>query len=121
MPAITGRCHVCALAVTFVTGAVPGIAQQTLLHSESAQRTFRLNAGNVAYAVGLTQHGSVQMVYWGARLAANDPLPSAEPAVTSTPIWETGIPPAALPALKPLIDHVHALGMDFGLWVEPEM
>ena len=23
--------------------------------------------------------------------------------------------------LKPLIDRVHALGMDFGLWVEPEM
>jgi alpha-galactosidase len=23
--------------------------------------------------------------------------------------------------LKPLIDHVHTLGMDFGLWVEPEM
>jgi alpha-galactosidase len=23
--------------------------------------------------------------------------------------------------LQPLIDHVHALGMDFGLWVEPEM
>ncbi len=23
--------------------------------------------------------------------------------------------------LKPLIDHVHQLGMDFGLWVEPEM
>ena len=23
--------------------------------------------------------------------------------------------------LKPLIDHVHKLGMDFGLWVEPEM
>ncbi|WP_058301994.1 alpha-galactosidase [Gorillibacterium timonense] len=23
--------------------------------------------------------------------------------------------------LKPLIDHVHALGMDFGIWVEPEM
>ncbi len=23
--------------------------------------------------------------------------------------------------LKPLIDHVHGLGMDFGLWVEPEM
>jgi alpha-galactosidase len=24
-------------------------------------------------------------------------------------------------SLKPLIDHVHAQGMDFGLWVEPEM
>ncbi len=23
--------------------------------------------------------------------------------------------------LKPLIDKVHSLGMDFGLWVEPEM
>ena len=23
--------------------------------------------------------------------------------------------------LKPLIDHVHSLGMDFGIWVEPEM
>ena len=23
--------------------------------------------------------------------------------------------------LKPLIDHIHGLGMDFGLWVEPEM
>jgi alpha-galactosidase len=23
--------------------------------------------------------------------------------------------------LKPLIDHVHAKGMDFGLWVEPQM
>ena len=23
--------------------------------------------------------------------------------------------------LKPIIDHVHALGMDFGIWVEPEM
>ena len=22
---------------------------------------------------------------------------------------------------KPLIDHVHDLGMDFGLWIEPEM
>lgn len=30
--------------------------------------------------------------------------------------------PAKFPhGLKPLIDHVHRLGMDFGLWVEPEM
>ena len=30
--------------------------------------------------------------------------------------------PAKFPhGLKPLIDKVHALGMDFGLWVEPEM
>ncbi|MFJ8045743.1 alpha-galactosidase [Kitasatospora sp. NPDC096147] len=30
--------------------------------------------------------------------------------------------PAAFPGgLRPLADHVHALGMEFGLWVEPEM
>jgi alpha-galactosidase len=30
--------------------------------------------------------------------------------------------PAKFPhGLKPLIDHIHGLGMDFGLWVEPEM
>ncbi|MFE4951935.1 alpha-galactosidase [Leifsonia sp. NPDC056665] len=31
----------------------------------------------------------------------------------STDVWPNG--------LQPLIDRVHALGMDFGLWVEPEM
>ncbi len=34
--------------------------------------------------------------------------------------WEVN--PAKFPhGLKPLIDKVHSLGMDFGLWVEPEM
>src|SRR4051812_21692039 len=32
------------------------------------------------------------------------------------------VDPAVWPeGLHPLVDHVHALGMDFGLWVEPEM
>src|SRR6185437_16694871 len=38
------------------------------------------------------------------------------------PASETGTPTRnGFQGLKPLIDHAHALGMDFGLWVEPEM
>lgn len=39
---------------------------------------------------------------------------------TSLGDWQ--VSPAIFPkGLGPLIDHVHTLGMDFGLWVEPEM
>ena len=63
---------------------LPGVAQQTLTavasaHSEPTQRTFRLDGGDVTYAIGVTPKGSVQTVYWGARLAANDPIPAAQP------------------------------------------
>lgn len=47
--------------------------------SSSAQHTFRLDAGNVTYAVGVTPGGSVQTVYWGARLAPDDPMPPTGP------------------------------------------
>lgn len=60
-----------------------GVAQQTTTitssHSESAQRTFRLDGGDVTYAVGVTARGSVQTVYWGARLKGDDPIPAAQP------------------------------------------
>ncbi len=37
-------------------------------------------------------------------------------------LGDWNVNPAKFPhGLKPLIDKVHALGMDFGLWVEPEM
>ena len=47
--------------------------------SEASASVFRLDGGNVTYAVGVTKQGSVQTVYWGARLAPNDPLPTAHP------------------------------------------
>jgi alpha-galactosidase len=44
-------------------------------------------------------------------------------AATITPGWAIGgqIPKKFPDGLTPLIDRVNALGMDFGLWVEPEM
>jgi alpha-galactosidase len=39
-----------------------------------------------------------------------------------TSLGDWHVSPEVFPnGLGPLIDHVHALGMDFGLWVEPEM
>src|ERR1700744_4776063 len=45
----------------------------------SAASAFRLDGGDVTYAVGVTKQGGVQTVYWGARLGANDPLLAAKP------------------------------------------
>ena len=45
----------------------------------ASANVFRLDGGDVTYAVGVTKQGSVQTVYWGARLAPNDPLPAPHP------------------------------------------
>lgn len=79
MPLIRGIIA-CALIAIFMTAtARPEGAQQTLPNFESAHRTFRLDGGRVTYAVGVTPHGSVQTIYWGAKLATEDPLPAAQP------------------------------------------
>jgi len=43
--------------------------------SASAEQIFRIDGGDVTYAVGVTKEGALQTVYWGAKLGANDPLP----------------------------------------------
>src|ERR1700733_1583826 len=71
MPSI-GRSFVYTLtAALLVSACLPGVAQQ---------QTFRLDGGGVTYAIGVTPRGTVQAVYWGARLAADDPLPAAQPS-----------------------------------------
>jgi alpha-galactosidase len=76
------------LATTMLTlGAwfgsnVPACAaapQATPIHYDAAQRIFRIDAGKVTYAFGVNGDGALQTLYWGARLAANDPLPTAAP------------------------------------------
>ena len=44
-------------------------------------------------------------------------------AATITPVSATGgsTPTCGPKGLTPLIDHVRGLGMQFGIWVEPEM
>jgi alpha-galactosidase len=60
--------------------AQPGHRQPGESSSTPASaNVFRLDGGDVTYAVGVTKQGSVQTVYWGARLAPNDPLPAPHP------------------------------------------
>lgn len=47
---------------------------------DAAHRVFRLDAGPVTYAMGVNADGMLQTVYWGARLAPEDPLGPAVPA-----------------------------------------
>ena len=43
--------------------------------SASAEQIFRIDGGDVTYAIGVTKEGALQTVYWGAKLGGNDPLP----------------------------------------------
>jgi alpha-galactosidase len=57
------------------------------LHSQSSQRgqirydetarTFRIDAANVSYIVGVNQNEQLQTLYWGKRLQPGDPVPPA--------------------------------------------
>jgi len=60
-------------------GATPGPAQGAPIHYDDAHRVFRIDAGKVTYAFGVNGDGALQTLYWGARLAADDPLGSAQP------------------------------------------
>lgn len=48
---------------------------------DASTHVFRLDAGKVTYAMGVDPDGKLQTLYWGARLAADDPLGPAVPAV----------------------------------------
>jgi alpha-galactosidase len=41
---------------------------------DASTHVFRLDGGNVTYAFGVNAQGELESVYWGARLAAGDPL-----------------------------------------------
>ena len=54
-------------------------AQNTPIHYDDAHRVFRIDAGKITYAFGVNGDGALQTLYWGARLAADDPLGPAKP------------------------------------------
>jgi alpha-galactosidase len=47
---------------------------------DAATHVFRIDAGKVTYAMGVDPDGRLQTLYWGARLAKDDPLGPATPA-----------------------------------------
>lgn len=50
------------------------------VHYDATHRVFRIDAGKITYAFGVNGEGALQTVYWGARLAPEDPLgPASAP------------------------------------------
>ena len=49
-----------------------------VIRYDEAARTFRLEAADVSYVLGVNQDGQLQSLYWGKRLRASDPIPPAQ-------------------------------------------
>jgi alpha-galactosidase len=67
---------------SWLGGNAPACAATTRtapIHYDAARRIFRIDAGKVTYAFGVNTDGELQTLYWGTRLAATDPLPTAVP------------------------------------------
>jgi alpha-galactosidase len=60
--------------------AAPAPSKDVAPRYDAAHRVFRLDAGDVTYAMGVNDDGMLQTLYWGARLPPDDPLGPARPA-----------------------------------------
>lgn len=66
------------IATIFVLASL-ATAQSTDARFEPATKVFRLDSANVTYAFGVNPRGELQQIYWGGRIAVNDPIPAAAP------------------------------------------
>ena len=70
-----------AIAAIFATPLAAAPApRDAAVRYDTAAHVFRLDAGKVTYAMGVDPDGKLQTLYWGARLAKDDPLGPAMPA-----------------------------------------
>lgn len=92
-----GRVGIAAFALCFPS--LHTVAQTAAsAHYDAATKVFRLDAAGVSYAMGLNENNQLQSIYWGRRLAGNDPLGPAhamngiahDGSVTVTPQEFTG-------------------------------
>ncbi len=67
------------LAAILLSFSTLAMAQSASAHFDPAAKVFRLDAANVTYAFGVNARGELQQIYWGARLAASDPIPTPVP------------------------------------------
>jgi alpha-galactosidase len=65
-------------ATLLLSAALSGMAQQSAA-TYDATKVFRLDGGNVTYAIGVNPRGELQQLYWGGRLASSDQIPAAVP------------------------------------------
>jgi alpha-galactosidase len=105
-----------ALGASLLLIAVPSFGQGRAARPahvgyDANARSFRLDAGDISYVLGVNENGELQNLYWGKRLETKDPFPAAkspgggsgfDPASNLTPTefvgWGAGL--YAVPNLK---------------------
>jgi alpha-galactosidase len=68
------------LCASLFSVAASGVAEtigSTQIRYDDATHTFRLEAADVSYVLGVNENGWLQTLYWGKRLRPADPFPSA--------------------------------------------
>ncbi len=70
------------VATTAFTTAV-----QAKVTAPTGAKIFRLDGAGVTYAMGVDDKGYLQPLYWGASLAAGDPLVATDPVKTGEPVF----------------------------------
>lgn len=68
------------VGVSLLSISFPGRAQSTgsaQIRYDDASHTFRLEAADVSYVLGVNENGELQTLYWGKRLRPADPFPAA--------------------------------------------
>lgn len=74
--------HGPALSAILIGLAVPATSEAKVTAPAGA-RIFRLDGGDVTYAMGVDDRGYLQPLYWGAKLADGDPLAAKAPGELS--------------------------------------
>ena len=81
-----------------------GALAQTAIRENAGRHQWYIDAGAMTYAIGVNEHGMVQSLYWGPKLAPDAVLPaarqeperaSADPPIGTTPLeypaWGAGL------------------------------
>jgi len=77
------------LALIMTAGRLSANSQAAGTASNTGRKLFRLDGGDVTYAMGANARGELQTVYWGRRLATSDPLPTHVPVTYADEINDT--------------------------------
>jgi alpha-galactosidase len=85
-------------------------ASSATIRYDGASRIFRIDAADVTYALGINEKKELQALYWGKRLAADDPF----------------MPAHSLPGSSAFDIPVNATAQEFvswgqGLYLEPDL
>src|SRR5262245_43587758 len=97
-------------SAVLLIAAVAFSIQVSHAQSNSAQRVFRLDGGDVTYVSGINDAGQLQTIYWGRRLPATQEFASPKPGQGSSSF---DMPSNTTPQ--------EFIGWGGGLYVEPDL